>query len=82
MRMNLNVTYNDGTGADVIVSAPDLVAFERNFNVSMAVFASDSRIEHILWIAWHTLKRHGKTTQEFDPWMETVDQVSFGDSPQ
>lgn len=80
MRIALSVEYADGSGAEVTASAPDLVAFERNFDTSMTVFGSNPRIEYVLWIAWHTLKRNGKTSDEFEKWMESVDSVEFGDS--
>jgi chromosome condensin MukBEF MukE localization factor len=79
MRMNLNVTYNDGTGADVIVSAPDLVAFEREFDRSVARFAAEIRFTDICWLAWHKLNRDG-SAGEFDKWLENLDGVEVKDS--
>jgi hypothetical protein len=79
MRMNMTVTYTDGAGADVIVSAPDLVAFEREFDRSVARFESEVKFTDICWLAWHKLNRDGKAG-EFDPWLETLDSVEIKDS--
>jgi hypothetical protein len=79
MRMNLNVTYNDGTGADVIVSAPDLVAFEREFDRSVARFESEIRFTDICWLAWHKLNRDG-AAGDFDKWLEKLDGVEVGEA--
>lgn len=78
MKMNLAVTYTDGTGADVLVSAPDLVAFEREFDRSVARFESEVRFTDICWLAWHCLKRQGKA-DDFDTWLNKVDGVEVAD---
>lgn len=79
MRISLSVTYADGSGAEVIAAAPDLIAFERHFDKPMSVFAADARIEYILWIAWTALTRRKKITSDFDAWVETVESVTAGD---
>jgi hypothetical protein len=78
MKMQLRVTYNDGAGADVTVSAPDLVAFEREFDRSVARFESEVKFTDLVWLAWHRLKRDGKAG-DFDPWLETVDGIEVAD---
>lgn len=79
MRISLKVQYSDGSGAEVTASAPDLIAFERNYDKPMAVFAEQPRIEWLLFLAWTSLKRAGKVSQDFDPWTEQVEQVIVGD---
>lgn len=79
MRMQMNVTYADGTGADVSVSAPDLVAFEREFDRSVARFESEVRFTDICWLAWHKLHRD-KKAGEFDEWLETIDGIEIADT--
>ena len=39
LRLALHVDYDDGSSADVIASALDIVNFERKFNKSITVFA-------------------------------------------
>jgi hypothetical protein len=79
MRISLKVQYVDGSGAEVTASAPDLISFERHFDKPMAVFATEPRIEWLLFLAWTSLKRTNKVTEDFDPWTERVDQVIVGE---
>jgi hypothetical protein len=74
MRMQLQVTYADGSGAEAQVSAPDLVAFEREFDRSVARFESEVRLTDICWLAWHRLNR-AAPVGDFDKWLETVDSI-------
>lgn len=80
MRLPLHVQYEDGSGVDVVASAPDLIAFERHFDKSMAVFSEQVRIEYMLWLTWTALKRKSLVTADFDPWSETVAAIEFGDT--
>ena len=79
MRMTMKVTYQDGAGADVVVSAPDFVAFEREFDRSVARFESEIRFTDICWLAWHKLNRD-KQAGDFDVWLNTLEQVSITDA--
>lgn len=79
MRIQLNVTYTDKSGADVSVSAPDFVAFEREFDRSVAKFANEVRFTDICWLAWYRLNKSGGGP-DFDTWIETVENVEIGDS--
>jgi hypothetical protein len=79
MKMQMTVTYADGTGADLTVSAPDLVAFEREFDRSVARFESEIKFTDICWLAWHKLHRD-KKAGEFDAWLETLDSVEITES--
>lgn len=79
MRISLKVEYVDGTGAAVIAAAPDLIAFERKYDKPMAVFATEARVEWLLFLAWTSLKRSGKVSEDFDPWTERVATIVFGD---
>lgn len=78
MRIALKVEYADGSGAEVMASAPDLIAFERHFDKPMMVFAEDVRIEYLLWLAWTSLKRKNMVTTDFDTWTDTVEAVIAG----
>ena len=80
MKVALKVQYDDGSGVDVDATAPDLIAFERNFDKPFTVFADSLRLEYLVWLAWHTLKRQGKTSLEFDPWVDTVGGISLGEA--
>jgi hypothetical protein len=80
MKVALHVDYSDGSGVDVVATAPDLLAFERHFDKPFTVFGTDMRLEYVLWLAWRSLNRQGKTSLEFDPWIETVANVGLGES--
>jgi hypothetical protein len=79
MRLAMHVDYADGSGVDSAASAPDFIGFERHFDMPMQVFSESPRIEHMLWLAWHSLKRRNLTDKDFDAWIEDVDSVDFGD---
>ena len=73
--ITINLTFADGTTATAVASAPDFVAFETRFDKSVQSFASDVRLEHMLFIAWNASKRKGETKLEFDEWLETVENI-------
>jgi hypothetical protein len=74
MRIALEVKYVDGRAQKIMVSAPDLVAFERHFDKPMAEVAS-GRIEYLWWVAWHATTRKHLTEADFDSWIETIDEI-------
>lgn len=78
MRFNLRITFADGTDKEITASTPDLIAFEDKFNISISKLASEQRLSHLLFLAWHSEKRSKATTKSFDEWAETVEGV--GDS--
>jgi hypothetical protein len=79
MRMILQVTYVDGSGADAVVSAPDFVAFEKEFDRSVARFETEVKFTDICWLAWHRLNR-ANNVGDFDKWLENLDSVEIKDS--
>ena len=78
MNFNLLVTLLDGTATEVTGVAADLVAFESHFDLSVARLNSEVKITHLLYLAWHVLKRTGQTKDTFEKWVETVDKVEAG----
>lgn len=80
MRVALHIDYSEGLGADVTATAPDLIAFERHFDKSFTVFADDLRVEYLLWLAWHTVKRKKQTKKEFDDWCDEVESITIGET--
>jgi hypothetical protein len=75
MRFNLLVKFTDGSEKEITASAADLVAFEDKFNVSIGKLASEQRLGHLLFLAWHSEKRTKSTNLGYDVWLETVDTV-------
>ena len=79
MRINFQITYADGTAAEATASVADQVAFEQATERSIARLSDDFRLTDACWLAWHALKRTGKTPLEFDQWLDTVDNVEIGE---
>lgn len=79
MRLDLRVTYNDGSAVDTAATTADLVAFEDQFNKSVVSLDADLRLRDICWLAWKSLTRQGKTAAEFTAWLESVDGVELTD---
>ncbi len=79
MKINLRVTYEDGSAVDTAATTADLVAFEDAFSRSVARLEVELRLTDICWLAWKSLSRQGKTTAEFTPWLESIDGVELTD---
>ena len=77
MRINLRVTYEDGSAVETAATTADLVAFENAFDRSVARLEVELRLTDICWLAWKSLSRQGKTAAEFDPWLESIDGVEL-----
>jgi hypothetical protein len=80
LRIQFTITYADGTAAEATASVADQVAFEQAHDRSIARLADDFRLTDACWLAWHSLKRTGKTGSDFDAWLESVDNVEIGES--
>ena len=75
MRFNLVITFADGTKKEITASTPDLVAFEDKFNLSVGRLATEQRLGHLLFLAWHSEQRTKATKLGYEEWLETVDGV-------
>jgi hypothetical protein len=80
MKATLEVLYEDGTAVEAQFSTVDLVKFEDAHQRSAVTIFDDRRIGDLTWLAWHALRRHGKTEQEYDDWLSLIDTISFGKS--
>lgn len=76
MNINLVIQYADGTEKPVNAIAPDLVAFETRFDISIAKLEKEVKLTHLLYIGWHVEKRTGATKEEFEKWVEGVAMVT------
>ena len=79
MRLDLRITYNDGSAVDTPATTADLVAFEEHFNRSVVNLQSELRLTDICWLAWRSTTRQGGTSAEFGTWLESVDGVELVD---
>ena len=74
MKLGLVVVAGDQK-RKVVVHFADFVKFEETFNVPMSSIESNLQTRHLAWFAWHSEKRAGKTTLDFDGWCATVDGI-------
>lgn len=72
----LTVNFADGSKKTVTCIAADLIAFETKFDLSVVKLEQDLRLTHLFFLAWHSMKRVGDTTDEFEKWTESVAIVS------
>lgn len=79
MKINLRVSYADGSAVDTAATTADLVAFEEVFSRSVARLEVELRLTDICWLAWQSLTRQGKTAADFKAWLETIDGVELTD---
>jgi hypothetical protein len=75
MRFNLLINFANGTEKEITASTPDLVAFEDKFDISVGKLASEQRLSHLLFLAWHSEKRSKGTALSYEEWLETVESV-------
>ena len=71
----LLVEFTDGSNESIEAIAADLIAFESKFDLSVVKLESEIRLTHLFFLAWHALKRQGKTNDEFEKWAESVSMV-------
>lgn len=76
MKIEMTVTFVDGTKEDVDAVFADFVGFERTWQRSVAKFEQELRLTDLAWLAWSALTHRNKTKLKFDPdWIATVENV-------
>lgn len=82
MKFNLRVEYANGTVEELVASAADFVAFEEKYERSVARLEQELKLTDLVFLAWHSLKRQGKTSADMNTWLNEIDSVSpSGASP-
>lgn len=81
MKISLRIDFADGTTKDVVCSAPDFVAFEDRFNLSITRLDKEMKFTHLLFLGWTASRRQKLTSLDFEPWVETVDSAGAVDFP-
>jgi hypothetical protein len=79
MRMNLRVEFLDGTSKNVTAVASDMVAFENEFNLSIARLENELKLTHLIFLAWNVEHRNKATAKPFLEWVDDVESVGVGD---
>ena len=80
MKLTLRIEFADGTQKDILVSAPDMVAFEDKYNVSIAKL-DEPKMSWLLFLAWHSEKRRKQTDKDYETWLELVDGIGATEDP-
>jgi hypothetical protein len=81
MKINLEVTFANGSTVEANCSAPEIVKFEDKFDISISNAARDLRVSHLLFLAYSWAKRTKQTELSFDEWTETVENISTVEVP-
>lgn len=79
MKLNLRIEYITSGAKEITCTASDLVAFETKFNLSVTKLGEETKLTHLLYLAWNSEKRTKATALDFEPWIETVVTVGASD---
>jgi hypothetical protein len=75
--IDLTVKTKGHAARRVKVGPADLIKFERQFGVGVTQFNAESlRYEWLAFLAWTALRREDETNLEFDPWIDTLEDLS------
>jgi len=81
MKINLQITFNNGEAKEIVANAADMVAFEEKYSLSVQALSTDPRMSYMFFLAWHAEKRTGGTKDSFEKWLETIEMVGAGSDP-
>jgi hypothetical protein len=60
----------------ITIGPADIIRFERKYGVGVTQFSGDGmRFEWLAYLAWTALKRDNATALEFEPWIDTVEEL-------
>lgn len=79
MKINLRIEFANGESKSITAIAGDMVAFEREFEISIASLEKEAKLTHLLYLAWASEFRRKETGKVFDEWVNDVAGISFGD---
>lgn len=74
--INLQISFIDGSTAEVSTTAADYIKFETHFDKSISALGSDVRLTYMFFLAWAAQKRGKGTDLSFEEWSETVAMVA------
>ncbi len=77
MQINFAIKTKDAAQPITISSEiVDMIAFELEHDVSIAVLGEEPKVSHLTWLAWHACKRTGKTQLDFMEWAATLEDIT------
>ena len=82
MKLPITIEYNSGEQATYVAQPPEWAKWERTTSKTVASVVDGIGVWDLLFLAYNAMKREagGKPVKAFDIWMETVADVSAGDS--
>ena len=75
MLITLNIKYTSGLEEKCVAALPDFIAFEQEFDRSIAKFEQEMRLTDFAWLGWHTQVRAKKTVAPFDEWINDIESL-------
>lgn len=79
MKVTLKVEFGDGRTQAAVAELPDIVAFERQYGVSIADIGDAPRMEWLAFLAWTALKRRGQAGDDFEGWLNQTAGLSLAE---
>ena len=79
LKIRLRIHKIDGASVEYRVTPRTMVAFEKEYKVSITkAFSADNiHVEHLYWLAWDAERVAGNVVPLFDKWLETVASVDM-----
>ena len=76
MQVQFRIRPKGGTDETITAELVDVIAWEDHFQKpSTALSSSDIFARDFVWLAWHAVKRQGKTTLDFMDWVATLEDI-------
>jgi len=75
-KLDLTITYPDGSSKVIPTASSDLIKWESHFDLSIDKIG---KLTHLYFLGWVAAKRTGLTTDEFETWADTIDTVEISD---
>jgi len=72
MELNLQATFQDGIEKVISTGAPEIVAFEREFDKPITTMQESPRYTYLVFMAWHSESRNKSTALKFEDWTNTI----------
>lgn len=79
MALVLRVIHTDANTREVEIKQIDFVRFEAHFGISWNNATQNLSNTQLLWLAHTQQRRTNQTALDFEPWVETVEDLEFGE---
>lgn len=77
MQIDFAIKTKGATAPETITTEiVDMIAFEEQYDLSIAILSESPKLSHLTWLAWHAMHRTGRTTLDFKEWAATLEDVT------